>query len=307
MVERPGADPLPRGAAIRTSASAVFDTTRARLRARRVQHPFTGVSSLGLDLDEIVDACRAYEPLLRPGEAFSHTTAALLYGAPLPPGHRSVLPLHVLSPDVTRPRSAGTVGHRSERVAPLVLRFGLPVVAPATTWMHLAAVLRREDLTAVGDFLVTGVRHGRGHEGPLVRVEDLALVLDGNAGCRGARGARWALDRIRIGPASRTETLLRLLIVAAGLPEPVIGAAVPVAGGSLVLHPDLAYPDLRIAIEYEGDDHRDARRWERDIERRELFEDAGWRVIRVTRQALFDEPDQLIDRIRRARHARSNA
>lgn len=62
-----------------------------------------------------------------------------------------------------------------------------------------------------------------------------------------------------------------------------------------------------IAIEYEGDDHCDAGRWERDIERRELFEDAGWRVIRVTRQALFDEPDQLIARIRRARHARSNA
>ena len=244
MVDRRGTDPLPRGAAIRTSEHAAFDTTRARLRARRVQHPFTGVSSLGLDLDSILDACRAYEPLLRPGEAFSHATAALLYGAPLPASHRSVRPLHVLSPGVTRSRTAGAVGHRSSGAVPVTLRFGLPVVAPATTWMHLAVALRPEDLTAVGDFLVTGVRHGRGREAPLATIDELARSLDQGAGCRGARGARWALERIRIGPASRTETLLRLLIVAAGLPEPVIGPPIPVAGGSLTLHPDLAYRDI---------------------------------------------------------------
>lgn len=307
MVDRPSTDPLPRGAAIRTSEHAAFDTTRARLRARRVQHPFNGVSTLGLDLDSIVDACLAYEPLLRPGEAFSHATAALLLGAPMPKSHRSVRPLHVVSPGVTRSRTAGVVGHRSSGPVAITIRLGLPVVAPAATWMHLAAVLRPEDLTAVGDFLVTGALHGRGRGAPLATVYELAHATDASAGCRGARAARWALEHIRVGPGSRTETLLRLLIVAAGLPEPVVGPPVLVVGGSLTLHPDLAYPDLRIAIEYEGDDHRDAGRWERDIERREMFEDAGWRVIRVTRRALFDEPDALIARIRRARRARSGA
>ncbi|MBT2516509.1 DUF559 domain-containing protein [Streptomyces sp. ISL-90] len=100
------------------------------------------------------------------------------------------------------------------------------------------------------------------------------------------------------------ETLMRLLLVAGGLPEPLIGVPVPVGDGSIVLHPDLAYPDLRIAIEYEGDDHRDAGRWHRDIERRELFEDAGWRVIRVTSRAVFHEPERLIARVRRACEAR---
>ena len=307
MVDRPGTDPLPRGAAIRTSEHAAFDTTRGRLRARQVQHPFTGVSSVGLDLDSIVDACRAYEPLLRSGEAFSHATAGLLLGAPMPGSHRSVLPLHVVSPSVTRSRTRAVVGHRSSGPVEMTIRLGLPVVAPAMTWMHLAAVLRPEDLTAVGDFLVTGVHHGRAAESPLATIEELARALELGAGRRGARAARWALEHIRIGPASRTETLLRLLIVAAGLPEPVIGPAITVAGGFLTLHPDLAYPDLRIAIEYEGDGHRDAGRWERDIERRELFEDAGWRVIRVTRRALFDEPEALIARIRRARRARSDS
>lgn len=307
MSERTTLGVIPRGAAIRTSEHESFDTTRAKLRARTVQHPFSGVSSLGLDLDSIVDVCRAYEPLLRPGEAFSHATAALLFGAPLPTNNGRVLPLHILSPGVTRSRSQGTIGHRSAGEFPIVLRFGLPVVAPATTWVHLAAQLTRQDLTAVGDFLVTGVRYGRAREVPLVTSDTLGNVLADHVGCRGARNARWALDHIRVGPASRTETLLRLLIVTAGLPEPEIGPAVTVAGGSLVLHPDLAYAELRIAIEYEGDGHRDARRWERDIERRELLEDAGWRVIRVTRRALFDEPEALIARIRRARTTRSIA
>jgi hypothetical protein len=305
MLERHPHDPIPRGAAIRTSEHEVFGTTRARLRARAVQHPFTGVSSLGLDVDSIIVLCRAYEPLLRPGEAFSHSTAALLFGAPLPARQGSMRPLHILSPGVTRSRTEGTVGHRSATGFPVVLRFGLPVVAPATTWIHLAAELSREDLTAVADFLVTGVRYGRAREVPLATSHELGFALEQSAGCRGARTVRWSLDRVRVGPASRTETLLRLLIIAAGLPEPAIGPAVPVAGGSLMLHPDLAYPDVRIAIEYEGDGHRDAGRWERDIERRELFEDAGWRVIRVTRHALFDEPGTLITRIRRARAARS--
>ena len=272
-----------------------------------MQHPFTGVSSLGLDLDTVVDLCRAYEPLLRTGEAFSHATAALLYGAPLPASHASASPLHITSPTVTRSRTAGTVGHRSTGRVPINLRFGLPVTAPALTWMQLAATLGPDDLTAVGDFLVTGALHGRVSEGPLATIEELAEALEQRIGCRGARGARWALERVRVGPASRTETLLRLVIVAAGLPEPVIGPPVVVADGTLTLHPDLAYPELKIAIEYEGAGHRDAGRWERDIERRELFEDAGWRVIRVTRQALFDEPEQLIARIRRVRTARSRA
>ncbi|WP_169514009.1 endonuclease domain-containing protein [Agromyces subbeticus] len=263
------------------------------------------MSTSNLDLDSIVDLCRAYEQLLRTGEAFSHTTAALLYGAPLPAAHAALRPLHVLSPTPTRSRTGGTVEHRSRAGFPVVLRFGLPVVEPVAMWLQLASAISREDLTAVGDFLVTGVLHGRAREPALADHAALAAAIDVGTGGRGMSGARWALERIRVGAASRPETLLRLVMAAAGLPEPVIGPAVVVAGGTLTLHPDLAYPELRLAIEYEGDGHRDPARWERDIERRELFEDAGWRVIRVTRNALFRDPDALIARIRRARIARA--
>ncbi|WP_022890015.1 endonuclease domain-containing protein [Agromyces italicus] len=297
-------DPIPRGGAVRTSEHASFDTTRGRLRAKSIQHPFTGVSAVGLDLEAVVDLCEAYRPLLRPGEAYSHATAALLYGAPLPSWAAAVRPLHVLSPTVTRPRTRGTVGHRAMRAFPVSLRLGLPVVTPADMWMQSAGTLGHRDLVAVGDFLVTGRLHGRAAEGPFCTPAELVAVVERSTGRRGLASARRALEQIRVGAASRPETLLRLVVVEAGLPEPAIGPPVIVAGG-LVLHPDLAYPDLRIAIEYEGAGHRDAGRWERDIERRELFEDAGWRVIRITKTALFENPEGIVRRIREARVARA--
>lgn len=88
------------------------------------------------------------------------------------------------------------------------------------------------------------------------------------------------------------------------LPEPATDCPIEVAGGR-ILHSDLGYPDARIALEYEGDEHRtNRRRWMRDIRRRELMEDAGWRVIRVV-QADLDDPAALIARIRRLLAART--
>lgn len=304
MTVRRPRPPIPRGAAVRTSDASAFDTTRARLRTRIVDHPFTGVSTIDLDMASVVDACRAYEPLLRPGEAFSHLTAALLYGVPLPDRRSAVLPLHVLSPTSTRARTVGSVGHRAARAFPISFRHGLPVVGPESVWLQLAAILSRNDLVAAGDYLVTPGGSASDRMTPLTSIERLRAAVDSAGHRRGVRTAAWAITYVRVGPASRPETLLRLCLVEAGLPEPEIGVAVPVAGGSLVLHPDLAYPALRIAIEYEGGRHREARRWERDIERRELFEDAGWRVIRVTAAGLAD-PIALVARVRCVIEARA--
>lgn len=54
---------------------------------------------------------------------------------------------------------------------------------------------------------------------------------------------------------------------------------------------DLAYPDRRVGVEHEGDQHRtDAVQWQRDIERYERLAAAGWRMVRVTRDMLFQRP-----------------
>ena len=62
---------------------------------------------------------------------------------------------------------------------------------------------------------------------------------------------------------SPRESLLRLILVAGGLPEPEVQFAVRTAQG--IRHADLGYRDARLLIEYHGDDHRTSRkRWLED-------------------------------------------
>jgi hypothetical protein len=291
--------PLPPGSAIRTSEASRFGLTRARLRAASVDHPFTGVSSVGLDQGSIIDTARAFVPLLRPGEAFSHVTAAHLLGAPLPARMESPLPLHVTSPPGTsRSRTRSVIGHESKAQLPPVTAHGLPVVSAALVWCQLAPLLSGADLVAVGDFLVTKRRAIGAYHPPLTSIADLDCCVRRFRGRRGSKRMAWAIRHVRIGAESRPETHLRLLLLAAGLPEPLIGHPTPVEDGLLILHPDLKFPEWRVVLEYEGDRHRtDAKRWRRDITRREQFEDAGWRVIRVTSDDLYLHPERLIARI----------
>jgi len=156
------------------------------------------------------------------------------------------------------------------------------------------------DLVAAGDFIISGLRTTTGREQPLASVADLRSAATRNRGKRGARAVRWALPLLRSPVDSRPESLLRLLLIASGFPEPIVNDATLVENGALVLHPDLKWPQWRIVFEYEGDGHReDKRRFRRDISRKEQFEDAGWRVIRVTSDDLFVNPVAFIARVRR--------
>lgn len=239
---------------------------------------------------------------------FSHTTAALLWDLPLP--FLSDTRIHVSTPG-RAPRAAGTVGHQVRpdlvRIVPHP-RFGVPVSDPATTWAVLAPMIGAYDLVAVGDAIVRAPRvagpFGYLLRPPLADLDDLRRAAE--AGRRlGATALREALARIRPGVASRTETWARLLLVDAGLPEPVTDHEVYGPSGDFLGCVDLAYPELRIAIEYEGDQHRtDGSQWQRDLEKHERLTDAGWRVIRVARTQLFHHPLQYIDRVAAALRAR---
>ncbi len=269
--------------------------TRGQLRSSAVAHPFHDVYLIGPQPSSILDRARAFEPLLRPGDAFSHTTAALLWGGQVPRSVATDPRVHVITEKGApsdRFRRAGVCGHRGSAL-PIVLAHGLPVVAPAATWLQMASVLTRADLIALGDRWVTP--QGAGHPA-LTGVGDLQAALDANPGRRGAARARQALALVRVGPRSRMETRLRLLLVDAGWPEPVIAPAMSIGGR--VMHPDLAYPQWRLVLEYEGDGHRsDPLQWRRDIWRREAFESAGQRVVRVHRDDIRAEPDAFLERL----------
>jgi len=173
-----------------------------------------------------------------------------------------------------------------------------PIADPAQAWCQSAALLAREDLVAAGDALVTGQRIGGVRTAGVSRLSRLEEAARALRGSPGAARVAWSLPRIRSGVDSRPETLLRLLCVRGRLPEPSPDFEVAVAGGVL-LHADLAFPNERVVLDYEGDVHRvDRATWLRDLRRRELFEDAGHRVIRVTSADLFRDPDAFLVRLR---------
>jgi very-short-patch-repair endonuclease len=271
--------------AIRTSTGADHALTRRRLRREDVQHPFREVSAFDLDLSDTRDRCRAFLPVMEPGQVFSHTTALALHGIPLPP--QTVLHVSVRFPR-TPPRRPGVVGH-SLTSSPVSLLDAMPLAPAVVAWAQSGALLSREDAVAAADALLI-----RGHASP----ELLAATATGWRGRPGSARLLWAATRARVGVRSRPESHLRLLLVRSRLPEPVVAHPVRVAGG-LILHPDLAYPEHRLAIEYEGDGHRGPTTWELDIERRELLAEANWRTIRVTTTQLYGDPLRVVARVRR--------
>jgi very-short-patch-repair endonuclease len=94
----------------------------------------------------------------------------------------------------------------------------------------------------------------------------------------GARGSGRLADVLRLTnplAGSPMETRIRLAIVDGGLPVPVLQHPVG------VYRLDLAYPAIRLAIEYDGREHLTQRRALRDLDRQAYLTGAGWtRVLR---------------------------
>ena len=100
------------------------------------------------------------------------------------------------------------------------------------------------------------------------------------------------------------ETRLRMLMVLAGLPEPVVNHIEYDAVGAWAKRFDLSYPDLLLIIEYDGRQHaEDDRQWGRDIDRREELDADGWRLIVVRSGGVYTEPGRTLERIMAAMRA----
>jgi very-short-patch-repair endonuclease len=89
-----------------------------------------------------------------------------------------------------------------------------------------------------------------------------------------------------------------MLLVLAGLPEPEVNREVLDGHGNVIMRLDLAYPGVRVAVEYDGRQHaEDERQWNRDLGRREDLDDADWRILVVTRRGVLIEPSRTIERV----------
>ncbi|GAB3149551.1 hypothetical protein GCM10027058_12080 [Microbacterium neimengense] len=304
--------PYELGPAFRVGAARKLGVSEATLRAPDLLRPFHGVRAkerelpaqwrgglLGVHEARHIGRALDFATQMGAHEFFTHATAAVLLGLPLPPRLVRDDEVHVgvLAPR-RPPRGRGVAGHQAVPDLTSVIQHretGLRLTSPATTWAMLAASLRHPyDVVAVGDAVLRDWRLE-----PLASISEMSRAAD--AGRRvGVARLREALPRLRARSGSRPETWLRLTIVDAGLPEPDLNVDVFVAGEYLACV-DLAYPERRIAFEYEGEHHlRDPRQWASDIERYERLAAAGWLVIRATKQDVFEQPGRLMARVRRA-------
>ncbi|MET8039675.1 DUF559 domain-containing protein [Micromonospora sp. NPDC005215] len=121
----------------------------------------------------------------------------------------------------------------------------------------------------------------------------------GNADRPGGRRAQWVFDLADAGAESSPESHLRVRLVLGGLPRPAVQYPVRLPNG-VVLHPDLAWPEFRVAVEYDGQWHSDAEQLHRDRHRRNLLVGAGWLVLHVTSRRLHGEFPAVLREVRNA-------
>lgn len=277
---------------------------KGRADASDLARPFHGVRSLTAP-ETFHDLVGCYGPRLRPGQRFVGVSAVRLWHLPHPADWTSEEALEVAVPqEQSPPRARGVAGRRLARARAESWRLkGVPVVDPVAAIFSCAAELTVDQLVILLDAVIStstgypgfGAIVGR----PMVTLDEVRTRLAAWGRFPGNGRVRAALPSVRDGVESPKETETRLAIVHAGLPEPQVQFVVR-DGSRFVARVDLAYPDLRIAIEYEGDGHRTSKdQWRRDIARQRDLERCGWIVIRLTEDDLRN-PQEFLDTLRRA-------
>ena len=208
-------------------------------------------------------------------------TALQVMGVALPWRLQDWDTCHILVPrGGPRPERCEVVTHRS--IHPPV-EWGrssdVPVMHPVDHWLQLRGATI-DELVEVGDGFLR-------RRNPLISLDEMQTRLAGLGGWAGVKKAVAAMKWVRPRTDSLYETRTRLMLVRAGLPEPVVNLAVycPIVGRTF--HVDLGYEKEKIAVEYDGAVHvGDRTQMSIDANRRRILQDEGWMIITVTAEQL---------------------
>lgn len=169
---------------------------------------------------------------------------------------------------------------------PLRLAVDLGSVVPFDTYRRAVAVLQKThglDWTALD-------RAYRRHS------------IQGRNGC----GALRDLLEMHFGSEGAPDEVVEIrcadLLVAAGFPAPVHQYTIVRPDGEVARF-DLAYPELRIAIETDGRIHGEEDVRQRDNRRRNQAQLLGWTVLHFTWEDVVHRPEYVVATVRQARAA----
>lgn len=268
----------------------------AGLSDRQLQHPAVE----RLSRDTYLPRSLAAQPQGRlaavlltapPGAVASHRTAAVLWGVEIPmldPLDRRV--------DITVPQASRAESRADRRVYRCDLlpdevtrRRSMPVTTAARTWRDLAGVLQPGPLLAVTDqMLALGVTHAQ-----------LQEQLDRRPTGRGSARARAVLPLGNRRAESPMESVLRWLIHEAGLPAPVVQYEMRDVTGRFLGRGDLAWPQYRVLVEFDGDVHRERRVFVQDLRRQNSLVVDRWTILRFSGADVYGRPTEVLSEIGR--------
>jgi AbiEi antitoxin C-terminal domain/Protein of unknown function (DUF559) len=180
---------------------------------------------------------------------------------------------------------------RGDRLAEdeIVTVVGIPVTSPARTALDLGCWYPTVSAVAAIDALARATD---------IKAADVELLAERYPGRRGIARARQAVALFDAGAQSPKESWLRVVLVQAGLPRPQTQIPVYDEFGETIAYLDMGWADVKVAVEYDGEQHRsDRRQYTWDVRRLEMLERLGWIVIRVL---AGDRPDEIIRRVRAA-------
>jgi len=263
------------------------------MRGDDLTAPYRGIRSQPLDPADPLAHVRAYLPHLRGEHFFSHTSAALLHGLPLPLRLAQDPRVHVSTHLAElRHGGRGVVGHHVQRDRVRVVEvWGIPVTSPVDTWCQMSTLVPLDALIELGDALVR-------RKQPLATMAELRTGVVRYAGQRGAKKLREALESVRPRTDSAKETATRLVIVRAGLPEPEVNGEILDGFGLTIATGDLVFREYKVLVEYDGEQHRtDEEQYHWDVDRLDAIMEAGWRVIRINKSHLRISPAPALRKI----------
>lgn len=261
--------------------------TRGVLRGPRYHRVFPDVyvaAHLTLTLAQLSRA--AYLLVEGSGVVAGYAAAELLGASSAPPG----APVEVLMLGGRHRRSHPRLVIRRDVLGPgeTISRCGVQLTGPVRTALDLArwAPTLTEKVAAVD---ALALRCG-------VTVEAVRALARVHLGAHRSRGLGQVLALVNGLAESPMESRIRMAIVLGGLPAPVVQHPVSLDGRRYRL--DLAYPELRLAIEYDGELHRTQLRAHADLLREADLTRLGWTILRFDAHTTLHRPDHIADTVR---------
>jgi hypothetical protein len=227
--------------------------------------------------DRTVDALVILESVRErlPTAVFSGNTAGWLHGLDVPPCD----PVEATVPKTAAQARLSGVRTRWLRLSAreVANRQGFPLTSPVRTVFDLSTRCSPIEGVAVADMAL--------HAG-LVTEGELQVFAHSRRRIRGIARLRKLLQLVEPKSESPMESRLRMILDGAGLPRPEAQVDIHDHHGQFIGRVDLFYRDARLAIEYDGEHHRD--KLVEDNRRQNQLLAAGINLLRFTAPDLAD-------------------